>query len=213
MAARPLILGHRGLPAAAPENTLPSLQAALDAGCDGVEIDVRLATNGGPVLSHDPPPHGGAGCPSLADALSLVGAAACAVEIKGKGEMAALATRAACGVLDAEVAPGPRWILAFDPAALITAREAAPDVGRVLNVTNEVDAAVAKACGATIVDLERRGVSEHQVASLRRAGLGVWAWVVDDSHEAMRFAAPPLSLDALITEDPVALRAALLSAS
>ena len=55
--------------------------------------------------------------------------------------------------------------------------------------------------------------SMAQVDALRRAGLGVWAWVVDDGAEASRFAAPPLSLDALITEDPVALRAALVSAS
>lgn len=213
MPARPLILGHRGLPGAAPENTLPSLQAALDAGCDGVEIDVRLAVGGQPVLSHDPPPGGGEACPSLADALALVGAAVCAVEIKGRGEEAARAARAACKVLLAEAAPGPRWILAFDPAALLAARDAAPGLGRVLNVKRRADASVAEACGATVVDLERRGVEEAQVAALRRAGLGVWAWVVDDGAEASRFAAPPLSLDALITEDPVALRAALVSAS
>ena len=35
----PLILGHRGAPKAAPENTLASFAAALAEGADGVELD------------------------------------------------------------------------------------------------------------------------------------------------------------------------------
>ncbi len=37
---RPLVVGHRGAKAVAPENTLASLQAALDAGVDIVEFDI-----------------------------------------------------------------------------------------------------------------------------------------------------------------------------
>lgn len=37
---RPLVIGHRGAKAVAPENTLASLQAALDAGVDIVEFDI-----------------------------------------------------------------------------------------------------------------------------------------------------------------------------
>ncbi len=39
-ADRPLILGHRGASAVAPENTLAAFEAALSAGADGVELDV-----------------------------------------------------------------------------------------------------------------------------------------------------------------------------
>lgn len=49
----PLILGHRGLPSEAPENTLSSFRKALEAGADGVELDVRLARDGIPVVVHD----------------------------------------------------------------------------------------------------------------------------------------------------------------
>ena len=37
---RPLVIGHRGAAAVAPENTLASLQAAIDAGADIVEFDI-----------------------------------------------------------------------------------------------------------------------------------------------------------------------------
>ena len=49
----PLILGHRGSPVEAPENTLRSLELALRHGADGVEIDVRPASDGTPVVIHD----------------------------------------------------------------------------------------------------------------------------------------------------------------
>lgn len=52
-AAAPLLLGHRGSPRAERENTMPGFQAALDAGLDGVELDVRRLADGGLVIHHD----------------------------------------------------------------------------------------------------------------------------------------------------------------
>lgn len=50
-----LILAHRGLPGPdRPENTLAAVRAALDAGADGVEVDLRLTQDGVLALSHDP---------------------------------------------------------------------------------------------------------------------------------------------------------------
>lgn len=51
------IIGHRGAKALAPENTLASIQAALDAGVDVIEIDVHVTRDGVPVLNHDPELH------------------------------------------------------------------------------------------------------------------------------------------------------------
>lgn len=50
---QPLLLGHRGSPRQHRENTLPSFQAALDAGLDGVELDVRRLADGTLVIHHD----------------------------------------------------------------------------------------------------------------------------------------------------------------
>lgn len=50
-----LVLAHRGLPGPGrPENTVAAVQAALVAGADGVEVDLRLTADGVLVLSHDP---------------------------------------------------------------------------------------------------------------------------------------------------------------
>lgn len=49
-----LIIGHRGAAGLAPENTLASLQSALDAHVDMIEVDVRVTADSVPVLHHDP---------------------------------------------------------------------------------------------------------------------------------------------------------------
>jgi glycerophosphoryl diester phosphodiesterase len=51
--SRPLIIGHRGASAVAPENTLAAFEAAIAAGADGVEFDVRFCRDGIPVVIHD----------------------------------------------------------------------------------------------------------------------------------------------------------------
>ncbi|MCC6319792.1 MAG: hypothetical protein IT361_19125 [Gemmatimonadaceae bacterium] len=47
------VLGHRGNPAHAPENTLVSFRQALDLGAHGLEFDVRLTGDGNLVVFHD----------------------------------------------------------------------------------------------------------------------------------------------------------------
>ena len=49
----PLLLGHRGTPRLHPENSLIGFQAALDAGLDGIETDVRRLGDGELVICHD----------------------------------------------------------------------------------------------------------------------------------------------------------------
>jgi glycerophosphoryl diester phosphodiesterase len=50
----PLVFAHRGGRALAPENTLAALDLGLAAGADGLEFDVRISSDGVPVLHHDP---------------------------------------------------------------------------------------------------------------------------------------------------------------
>jgi glycerophosphoryl diester phosphodiesterase len=52
-AGRPLISAHRGFSAKAPENTLAALEAALEAGADVAEVDLRMTRDGHLVLMHD----------------------------------------------------------------------------------------------------------------------------------------------------------------
>ena len=53
MSRLPLIIGHRGASALAPENTLAAFRQAVADGADGIEFDVRLARDGVAVVIHD----------------------------------------------------------------------------------------------------------------------------------------------------------------
>ncbi len=49
----PRIIGHRGVAAYAPENTLEGIAAAAEMGLDWVELDVKLTKDGVPIIFHD----------------------------------------------------------------------------------------------------------------------------------------------------------------
>lgn len=53
MSRLPLIIGHRGASALAPENTLAAFRRAIADGADGIEFDVRLSRDGVAVVIHD----------------------------------------------------------------------------------------------------------------------------------------------------------------
>lgn len=109
----PLVLGHRGAPGSAPENSLDSFRAALDQGADGVELDVRRSRDGALVLHHDaalvdgrlvgetPRAQLPANVPLLEEALEVCAGAVVNVELKnipGEPDF-----DAACGLADAVV--------------------------------------------------------------------------------------------------------------
>ncbi|KAM6969961.1 glycerophosphodiester phosphodiesterase domain-containing protein 5 [Aplochiton taeniatus] len=49
----PALIGHRGAPMLAPENTLMSFEKAVEAGGNGLETDVTISYDGVPFLMHD----------------------------------------------------------------------------------------------------------------------------------------------------------------
>jgi glycerophosphoryl diester phosphodiesterase len=50
---RPLVFAHRGGMALGPENTIATFDAGVNAGADGLELDVHLAADGVVVVHHD----------------------------------------------------------------------------------------------------------------------------------------------------------------
>jgi len=50
----PRVCAHRGLSARLPENTLPAFKAAVDAGAQEIEFDLRPAKDGRIIVRHDP---------------------------------------------------------------------------------------------------------------------------------------------------------------
>ena len=66
-----LVVAHRGASATEPENTLLAFEAALDAGADAVELDVRLTADGVAVVLHDPDVSGATDGSGLVHELAL----------------------------------------------------------------------------------------------------------------------------------------------
>ncbi|WP_256815853.1 glycerophosphodiester phosphodiesterase [Cytobacillus sp. Bac17] len=53
MNKRAKVFAHRGVSGHFPENTMAAFQAALEAGADGIELDVQMAKDGKLVIIHD----------------------------------------------------------------------------------------------------------------------------------------------------------------
>lgn len=118
---RPLRVGHRGAPALAAENTIPSLLAAMDRGVDLVEMDV-LAVDGRLRLAHGPE-RVDEESPSLDEALDVVAPRDVGVilDLKSAGiEESVVSVVQARGLVERTVAAS------FRPASLRTVKELEP---------------------------------------------------------------------------------------
>ena len=220
---RPLVIGHRGAPRRAPENTVGAIEAASAEGADGVEIDVRVAGDGSVVVLHDADldrttaargPVTAAhlvllrslGVPTLADVVALTDRLGLwlNIEVKEADERIAAAL-AGVGLAHGGV------VSSFLPAALALVAAAAPHLPRALLTLPGTDAA--EACVAASVHghwnpffltvLEDPGTVTRAHAS----GLGVHVWTVDDADHVRAMAAA--GVDSVITNDPALARAAL----
>jgi len=235
-----IVLGHRGgrgdgWPA---ENSLEAFQRALDEGADGVELDVRLCASGEPVLLHDPsltrvtggvdtrpvhavPRHelpslaGGARVPDLASALDLLRGRIVNVEVKADVPAELPLVRAVARAIAR--APGTEVVVSsFDPAIVLAFAVLAPRVPRAMLVgarTPRLAAALPLALRPAIVaaHLDEAIITPSRGERLRRAGLRVVAWTVNDAARAAALAA--MGVRWLITDDPKALVASVGSVS
>lgn len=201
MGRPPLLLGHRGAPFDAPENTIASFQLALDSGADGVELDVQISADGVAVVIHDETLErttdgrgrvsdlhwsrieavrsAGEPVPSLADAArwAVETGAWLNVEIKARSAAGATVDALRAAGLGARVI-----VSSFHPSVVAEVGEREPGMQRFLLVDAwgdaERDAAVA--CGAQGICLGVKGATERALRELRDADLPVVVWTVDD---------------------------------
>lgn len=220
--ARTLILGHRGAPLEAPENTFGGFRLAVEHGADGVELDVQRSADGAPVVIHDltldrttdgsgevrahtwaelSRLHAGPGEPlrrlgEVADWAAGAGAWL-NVELKGEGtEAATLATLERAGVLERSL------LSSFLPTVVLEVGRLAPGVRRAL-VTEAWDATVAglvRDSGAGGVCIHRALATPERLAELAALGLSVVVWTVDDPAEVRALLRAGVA--AIITNDP-----------
>ncbi|MET0397311.1 MAG: glycerophosphodiester phosphodiesterase family protein [Longimicrobiaceae bacterium] len=222
LSGRTLILGHRGAPLEAPENTFGGFRLAVEHGADGVELDVQRSADGAPVVIHDltldrttdgsgevrahswaelSRLHAGPGEPlrrlgEVADWAAGAGAWL-NVELKGEGtEAATLATLERAGVLERSL------VSSFLPTVVLEVGRLAPGVRRAL-VTEAWDATVAglvRDSGAGGVCIHRALATPERLAELAAAGLSVVVWTVDDPAEVRVLLRAGVA--AIITNDP-----------
>ena len=215
----PLIIGHRGAPLIALENTTPAFAAAIAAGADGIEFDVRLSSDGVPVTIHDDTlarTHGvrkrvaeltaaelrGFGVPSLRELFELTigNGLVLYLEIKSREpELPQL-----CERLVREFGFEERVIVecfkldVLRGVGLMTAALFEPRVypdRHIVERTLEV--------GATVLALHHRLAKLALVDKAKAGGLRVVVWTVDDPAWIAR--ARAMGIEALITNDPATM--------
>jgi glycerophosphoryl diester phosphodiesterase len=159
-----MVVAHRGASIEQPENTIAAFEAAIDAGADAVEFDVRMTADGHAVVMHDPDVSRTTtgtglvsemtleairklGVPTLEEVLTcLSGHAAADIEIKNlPGEPGFTpgrqpAVEATLDALDAVGFPDQVIVSSFNPASIAHSRAVRPDVPTGLLTEFEVDA-------------------------------------------------------------------------
>jgi len=225
------VQAHRGSPdpaAGVVENTLEAFTRAHQLGADGVELDVRMTSDGALAVHHDPaiagvgpiaelstgdlPPH----VPLLAAALVVCEGLTVNIEIKNlPGEPGYdPAERIAGEVVDLVAALG--WapavvISSFWPPTLDAVRNGDPDVATGLLLASWAEPADAVAAaldhGCTAIHPHVDLVGGTLVDRAHEAGLAVATWTVNERTRLL--AAAEAGVDTVITDDVALARATL----
>jgi glycerophosphoryl diester phosphodiesterase len=225
---------------APPENTLAAFEEAAAQGADAIELDIRVCASGEVVAAHDPDlgrvtegadPRaiaalgwdelrrvdlGGDRVPRLSEVLALARARRLAVNVEMKRDVP---DRAAVVLGTARLlrAWDPRHavlVSSFDPVMLASFALMAPDIPRAQLVHrsryHDVAVRLTKTLGPLAAHIERTIASPARIALLKRQGLVLNVWTVNDPGEARDLAA--LGVDGLITDAPRRIRDALTPA-
>jgi glycerophosphoryl diester phosphodiesterase len=216
------------------ENSLEALARAFAEGADGVEIDVRLTASGDAVLAHDPslnrmtggadarPIHAvrraelppladGSKIPDLAAALDVARGKIVNVEIKPDvPSRLGLVCAVARDVHRARGRGGPEVVVSsFDPRVVVgfSALSRGVPVGvlvgsRTPRLATALPIALRRLAAAA--HLEDGLVTPPRVGRLRRMGLRVVAWTVNEPARAAELAR--LGVEWVITDRPSAIR-------
>jgi glycerophosphoryl diester phosphodiesterase len=214
-----LTVGHRGVMAVEPENTLRSFRRAEQEGVDQVELDLHLSKDGALVVMHDASVERttdgrglirdltleeirgldaglGERVPVFEEALAAVGRPIQA-EIKD-----AAAARVLASVLRERGETGRVSVLSFHDEALAEIHTLLPEVATVL-VASDLGPDIvprAQAVGARLVSLDLTRISLDLVRRCHAAGIAVMAWTVNSPQDWAL--ARALGLDGAATDLP-----------
>lgn len=213
-----LRVGHRGAAALAPANTLHSIELALEAGVDLVELDVLGLPGGAVVLGHS---RGELAAEPLTldEALAFLDRRApgigLVVDVKNRGyepQLVDSILRAGAGertVVSTSFIPSLQAVARLAPgvARSLTypsTRLGAADRGRILPL--RIGRLLERA-GASAATLYHRVITRAVVERCHALGAAVLVWTVNDPAVVERL--DRLGVDAVITDDPHIFRATL----
>ena len=228
------LIGHRGSSYTAPENTLASANLAWQEKADAVEIDIHLSKDGKLMLSHDgnvkrtsgvdinisdatftvlrrldvgswkSSDYAGERMPTLQEALSTIPIGRkLFIEIKCDKKAVPVLQR----VLDVSGRRKQVVIIGFDLDTMAAAKAAMPDVPVYWLSGSPVDEnmiASVKENKLNGLDLHYSVITADAVKAIKAAGLGLYAWTVNDPVEAARLVS--LGVDGITTDRPGWLR-------
>lgn len=223
---RPAVVGHRGAPADAPENSPEAFAAAATAGATWVELDARFSSDGIVVVHHDPQTDDGVPLGERTAAeLHEVGVwrldtildglpaeLGVDVEVKnapiepGYHEDGSLA-RTVASMVGHRMEQRRFCTSSFNPYDVAEMAGALPDVpaGQLYqdSLPTESAIAIAREHGARILCAPVGGLDRDGLLAAHAAGLEVLVWTVNDLDHAMSLA--DWGVEAICTDDPQGL--------
>jgi glycerophosphoryl diester phosphodiesterase len=203
------VIAHRGVSAEYAENTLPAFQAAIDMGCEGIELDVHISLEGAPVVVHDPEVKGKSvaqmtlaeladhDIPSLREVLDLErGDSTLMVELKeGDNPIDELVSNA-FDLLKHD--PG-NWVIgSLSPEIMDHLRGASPRLVGIADSEHAIDQYLV--WKLPLLAIDHTLATERCVDTILSSGAKCWVWTVDDSQQAQKLA--DLGVSGIITNNP-----------
>ena len=209
------ILGHRGNPAAYPDNSLLGIESAA-AVCDGAEVDFRRCGTGELVLAHDPVVEGRVIAETSLEALQTLGLVTAEalfardldadldLEVKNWPFDPGFEPEFGIGMEVAASARGRDIVTSFHWATVDAIKSGFPDVATGLLFEGPVawDAAITHAIdnGHAVIAPHHSLVGPELVDSAHVAGLEVATWTADERSEISRLVES--GVDTIITNQP-----------
>ncbi|MFT4258197.1 glycerophosphodiester phosphodiesterase [Microbacterium sp.] len=227
------VVAHRGASTMAPENTLPAIAAAADAHADYVEIDIRMSSDGVPVVIHDSTvdrttdgtgsvsaltlaelqrldagswfsqEYAGIRIPTLEQVLALTAETRLSIVIEYKGRWTPAAIRTTVDQIAAADLTGHVITQSFNEKTVENISAVAPNLF-VGWLTDRIDASIVRTAQRIGADaVNPQSTTPQGLADAHDAKLRVFVWTKDADCDWEELTA--LGVDGIITNTPSAL--------
>ena len=225
-----LVIGHRGARGHVAENTLASIEKAMELGVDGVEIDIFKCATGELVVFHDKTLEkltdgigyieqmtldsikqfrvlGKEPIPTLNEVMDLIdGKIQLNIELKGTQTAILTSELLVCYFKSSNWKPENIFISSFDWNELNVFYEANKEVAiAVLTEDDPLDAIpVSQRLSAFAINPDFNSLTQKNIKKIHNAGFKVYPWTVNEPEDIKKMI--EIGVDAVITDYPERIR-------